>query len=707
MPQAPFFAACLIALVVPRHAQQLPEKAGLCETKGNALLQMSNGQLSTLAASSGHSWVVQVGTGSDAGKSRAGITGDDLSLQRYFCPLGDLASCQPDPKHGVLLSKDSLRPCRTTVSNPIAKITLGSRLFVSWMGNGHVNNGQSNGTCVHLMLADFAKDPDFSAFTELPGGGCISYWNSDIDGVPRTSTWIEIPTSTTIGMHTLLWYWNFTDFWFSSCADIEVMPPDSGSTTPILPTATVTKMVAVPPGVSAQKVDDYMRRGCSADKVASTESSPDTFCKAYVGSSSYCKYWLTDDCGRSACYKGDFLLPCENFPSPEPEPEPEPSPTPSPPLSRCGDELCQSMRSGSWCRPSNGVCQWTNLPCKCELTSSPKPSTTPEPLAASSMTTTTTLATVYSSSTHVPSQHSDEDRYFAVEKTIYVWNTGDKGHHWWDWDAPKIELLLSVCRTHGFKRAIIFIGSVQWDWEQHFQANRLPHQERFVLLFAALRQIGVEPYAAFYLNDSPNNLTAWERAADVVSTLHRFNQAFPDSAVVGIDGDQEPTSIRDEYLNMLAAMKSRREVLNADLKLTAALKPGWLHRSYSGKPMADLALKGLDAGMIMAYSQSPDISTSWGEKALALAAANGQTLSVAIETSWRAPATDSFWEMASKDPNALLRLVAGMDARYRAGAHAHAYQGIVIHDYEGFFEAMYGTKATAYEASTVHRLYQK
>lgn len=323
------------------------------------------------------------------------------------------------------------------------------------------------------------------------------------------------------------------------------------------------------------------------------------------------------------------------------------------------------------------------------------------------MTTTTTQTTFYSSSTSVPSQHSDEARYFEVEKTIYVWNTGDKGHHWWDWDATKINLLTSVCRTHGFKRAIVFIGSVEWDWEQHFQAHQIPHQERFVLLFAALRQIGVAPYAAFYLNDDPNNLTAWERAPDVVSTLHHFNQAFPDSAVVGIDGDQEPTSIGDEYLNMLAAMMSRREELNADLKLTAALKPGWLHRSHSGKPMADLALKGLDAGMIMAYSQSPDISASWGERALALAAANGQTLTVAIETSWRAPAADSFWEMASNDPNALLRLVAGMDARYRAGAHAHAYQGIVIHDYEGFFEAMYGMKATAYGASAVYRLYQR
>ena len=39
--------------------------------------------------------------------------------------------------------------------------------------------------------------------------------------------------------------------------------------------------------------------------------------------------------------------------------------------------------------------------------------------------------------------------------------------------------------------------------------------------------------ACFYLNDSPNNLANWERAADVVSTVHKFNEAFPHSKIEG------------------------------------------------------------------------------------------------------------------------------------------------------------------------------
>ena len=36
-----------------------------------------------------HSWVIKVGL--EGGKSRGGSDGDDLTLQRYFCPL-DLLS---------------------------------------------------------------------------------------------------------------------------------------------------------------------------------------------------------------------------------------------------------------------------------------------------------------------------------------------------------------------------------------------------------------------------------------------------------------------------------------------------------------------------------------------------------------------------------------------------------------------------------------
>ncbi|CAJ1342484.1 unnamed protein product [Effrenium voratum] len=267
--------------------------------------------------------------------------------------------------------------------------------------------------------------------------------------------------------------------------------------------------------------------------------------------------------------------------------------------------------------------------------------------------------------------------------------------------SSDIELLISVCRLHGFKRAIVFIGSVQWDW-QTFQAKELPHQEAFVSLFAALRAAGILPLACYYLNDGPNDLSNWQRAADVVSAVHEFNQAFPASAVEGIEGDQEPTSISAEYLQMNEMIRARRDQLNAQLKLSVSLKPGWLRRTYQEENMVSAALGALDVGMIMAYSSSPSTSQAWGDQALARATETNKKLTVAIETSPRAPQSDTFWEVASQEKPKFFQMLADMEEHYRLGADGEAFQGLVVHDYEGFFEAMYGIKATSYPSPVTH-----
>ena len=102
-----------------------------------------------------------------------------------------------------------------------------------------------------------------------------------------------------------------------------------------------------------------------------------------------------------------------------------------------------------------------------------------------------------------------EERYVQVHKTLYIWNPGDLSQSWWDWNTRNIRLLLSVCRVHGFKRAIVFVGSVQWDWENHFAMGELPHQEKFVVLFAALRKIGVMPYDAWQQIGATVLITSW------------------------------------------------------------------------------------------------------------------------------------------------------------------------------------------------------
>merc|ERR1740130_1802942 len=163
----------------------------------------------------------------------------------------------------------------------MATVIAGEELFVSWMGNGHVNNGQSDGTCVHLMFADFASDPDFGAFRDLPGGECISYWHWDAQRAPETNTLIRIPANTPEGKHTLLWYWDFTDFWYASCADIEVLPQGSELPTTTAPGRSLisTSSSPNPPPSDSNDVQImvYLSRGCADSNVG------DPFCLAYIG----------------------------------------------------------------------------------------------------------------------------------------------------------------------------------------------------------------------------------------------------------------------------------------------------------------------------------------------------------------------------------------------------------------------------------------
>ena len=190
------------------------------------------------------------------------------------------------------------------------------------MGNGHVNNnGQSDGTCVKMMLTPYESDPDFGSFEMIPGAECVPYWYTNAEGFEKTDHTVTIPADTAPGKYTLLWYWDFTEFWYSSCSDIDVLPASDAVPTsqPVAtptkaPTGTPTKAPTsppqtappqtYPPTLDAGDMQTYQVTGCThfADS--------DAFCQSYLGASSYCKYWNQDECNRSVCQGGDFLLPC-------------------------------------------------------------------------------------------------------------------------------------------------------------------------------------------------------------------------------------------------------------------------------------------------------------------------------------------------------------------------------------------------------------
>jgi len=201
-----------------------------------------------------------------------------------------------------------MRPCRSDlISDPKATVKSGGDLQMHWAGNGHVGNGQSAGTCVKVMVTPFQADPDFEDFDVIPGAECLDFWITNKDGDQEPEGTITIPGNLAPGGYTLLWYWNFTEFVYSSCVDIDVS--DSGT---LIPTASPSRKE-----LDDSVIQDYLHNGCSA-----LQDSSD-FCTRYTTvQNSYCLDNNKDECGRSICYGvADFLFPCSTCPPGCPKPE--------------------------------------------------------------------------------------------------------------------------------------------------------------------------------------------------------------------------------------------------------------------------------------------------------------------------------------------------------------------------------------------------
>jgi len=138
----------------------------------------------------------------------------------------------------------------------------------------------------------------------------------------------------------------------------------------------------------------------------------------------------------------------------------------------------------------------------------------------------------------------------------------------------------------------------------------------------------------------------------------------------------------EAYHCMNRAMVDRRDSLGVSLELAVSLKPAWL-----GSESVESAMQLLGNSMVMAYSSDEACSQSLAARALTHGARANCKVSVAIETSFRAPATDSFWELASGDPNEFFDAVTRLDQQQKGHSH---YSDLVIHDYEGYFRAMHG-----------------
>jgi len=146
------------------------------------------------------------------------------------------------------------------------------------------------------MMTNYADDPSFSDFTDVPGAECLDFSG---EGSPQGS--IHIPNTTPEGSYTLLWYWDFTEFWYSACIDIDVTNDvNVGNETPS-PTSTPPEV-----DVDVAEIQVYLHNGCT-NLIDATK-----FCQKYTTDpNSYCNVNEVDECGRSICVGiGNFLFDC-------------------------------------------------------------------------------------------------------------------------------------------------------------------------------------------------------------------------------------------------------------------------------------------------------------------------------------------------------------------------------------------------------------
>lgn len=204
----------------------------------------------------------------------------ELEKQRLFCPSQNLTQCQPDPKHGIVLSDSSLRPCRADLkSNPMASVKAGDQLYLHWAGNGHT---AAVGTCVKVSISKFAMDPNLNDFSPLET--CLPFATNGVD----TEANVTIPASLGDGEYTIFWLWDFTGFVFSSCADIRVGPSGGDLVGEVTPAEAIA----------------YEKTGCASEGVGSD------FCRQKFGLKSFCQDWARDSCGRSICHSDTTISPC-------------------------------------------------------------------------------------------------------------------------------------------------------------------------------------------------------------------------------------------------------------------------------------------------------------------------------------------------------------------------------------------------------------
>ncbi|TNJ28044.1 hypothetical protein GMRT_10038 [Giardia muris] len=314
----------------------------------------------------------------------------------------------------------------------------------------------------------------------------------------------------------------------------------------------------------------------------------------------------------------------------------------------------------------------------------------------------------------------DFDAYVATPKSLYVWShtTDSTARSTPAWvsllqnEKDEAVYLAKFCRQHGFTEVYLFVGSVEWEYDDFFSKGEMPYTSALRSTVSILTEMGLKTHFLVYLNDAVNNLESYEKITGVAEAAANFQQRYPNLRIGTLHIDQEPSDPAqyEKYIKMLG-------LASAYMPISAALKPLWLRTTLTSisdrfslfdlsleipsliniadtaETFSDVIYYLTSGSAIMAYSDRTEQIVELAQDSYRSASRVGITsVKTAIETGY----TNNLPE----DETLHYEIVNNKDSWFTRFMELHGMfdtssnglgvsQNIVIHDYAQYFKTLY------------------
>lgn len=174
------------------------------------------------------------------------------------------------------------------------------------------------------------------------------------------------------------------------------------------------------------------------------------------------------------------------------------------------------------------------------------------------------------------------------------------------------DILINFLKDNWFKKAYIFIGSIQRENDKYFSKNKLYNEVGLYRILKKLNQENIKVYALYYINDDPNSFEWYENIKNIINTITNWDKKYTDAKFVWIQNDQEVYNTNKywEYIKMLEYIYNLTK--NTKIINWIAVRPSWLYEEFNWKKIIEIISQKSDEIFLMDYYDDIDkIKNNW------------------------------------------------------------------------------------------------